>query len=461
MKASEQVIVRIAPSPTGWFHVGTLRTALFNYLYARGHKGTFLLRVEDTDKERSLPEYTDDIISSLEWLGLSYDERSTQSEHVARHRAVLEDLIAKNLAYVSNEREVSRETVSAKADMENRRESVIRFRNPGKVVTFHDLILGDISVDTTDLGDFVIAKDLDTPLYNFVVVVDDIDMHITQVIRGQDHIANTPRQILIYEALGAVVPEFAHIPLIMAPDKTKLSKRKHAEIVSIKSFRERGYLPEALINFFALLGWNPGTEREMFSLQELVENFSIEKVQKSSAVFNIDKLDWFNKEYIKKLSHEAQEEAILEFLPESIKTLSGFSIERLHDIVPIIVDHVSKWSDVHTMADAGELAYFFDAPNCTAEQLIWKNSVRENAAKHLEDVAVKLEAMNSAHWNAELVKEEIMPYAEEVGKGNVLWPMRVALSGKDKSPDPFTLAGVLGRDETLQRIHSAIEILQS
>lgn len=294
MKTPETVVTRFAPSPTGHMHVGSYRTAFFAYLFARKHKGKFILRIEDTDKERSKSEYTDEIFTVFEKIGISYDESYVQSEHVERHKELLVKLIEEDKAYISKEEAKDGSGVI---------KDIIRFRNPNKVVTFTDLIRGDISVDTTDLGDFVIAKNINEPLFHLAVVVDDHDEGVTHVIRAEEHIANTPRQILIHEALGFAIPAYAHLPIVLGPDKSKLSKRKGA--IPVVEYLERGYLPAALLNAICLCGWNPGTEQEIFSREELERVFDLDKVQKSGAVFNEDKLNWFNREYIKGMSSEA------------------------------------------------------------------------------------------------------------------------------------------------------------
>ncbi len=451
MTAENKVITRFAPSPTGFFHMGTLRTGLFCYLYAKKQNGDFLLRIEDTDKIRSKKEYEDDILGTLEWLGIKYDKFFRQSEHLDNHKIFLNQLINDGKAYVSKEESKDEPGVMRE---------VIRFRNEGEIITFHDLVLGDITVDTTDLGDFVIAKDFDTPLYNFAVVVDDCEANITHVIRGQDHVPNTPRQILLYKALGKPIPQFAHIPLILAPDKQKLSKRKHGEGVSVRHYRELGYLPDALLNFMALIGWNPGTEQEIFSLKELIEVFDIERVQKSPGVFNVDKLNWLNKEYIKLLSLEEQERWIKEFLPESIHTLPHFTDERLHALVPVIAERIEKFADVKTMAENGELAIFFETPKPNKELLQFKGSTPEDTKMHLEKAAELLETIAEGDWNIEKIKETLMAYADTLPKrGPFLHPLRSALSGLEKSPDPFTISGVIGKAETLLRIQNALNIM--
>ncbi len=449
----------MAPSPTGLFHIGTFRTALFNYLFTRKMGGTFLLRIEDTDKERSKKEYEEDIIEGMKWLGLDYDGFVRQSERVDTHRTHLQKLIDDGKAYISKEEEQTRETVSEKAVMEGRRSEVIRFKNPNKKVTFNDLILGEITVDTTDLGDFVLAKDMDTPLYNFVVVVDDIEMEITHVVRGQDHIANTPRQILIYEALGKVPPLFAHIPLILAPDKSKLSKRKHGAAVSIGHYRELGYLPEALLNFFSLLGWNPGGEKEIFTKEELVDLFDIERVQKSSAIFNIEKLDWMNRQYVLLMPKEEQEKYLKKIFGEYLDVIVEKGL--LEKMAPLIIDRITKMSNVAEIIEKNELGYFTLQPEYSASKLLYKEMDGEATAENIKNVISIIESLSEDAFTDVIVKERIMDYLRDKEKGVMLHPMRFALSGLDKSPDPFVIAGILGKKETLSRLKIAIDRLST
>lgn len=429
--------------------MGTLRTALFCYLFARQNDGKYLLRIEDTDKIRSKKEYEDDILAMLEWLGITYDAFFRQSEHLDNHKVFLQQLIDDGKAYISSE-----ESKEEAGIMRN----LVRYKNTNETVTFHDLILGDITVDTSDLGDFVIAKDFDTPLYNFAVVVDDCEAGITHVIRGQDHVSNTPRQILLYRALGKPEPKFAHIPLILAPDKQKLSKRKHGESVSVRHYREQGYLPEALINFMALIGWNPGTEQEIFSLDELVRAFSIERVQKSPGVFNVEKLNWLNKEYIRKLSPKLQKEWILKYLPDSFKQSSGFDTDKFDMLIPVIIDRIEKFNDVIVMVEAGELDFFFVAPKIEKEKIIFKGSSIEEMMASLTKAKEILESVSD--WNIEQIKTDLMQYADTLPKrGPFLHPLRYSLSGLEKSPDPFTIASIIGREETLRRIDTALKAL--
>lgn len=429
-----EIVTRMAPSPTGKFHIGSARTALFSYLYAKNNNGKFILRIEDTDKERSKKEYEDNIVESFKWLGLNYEEFYRQSERTEIYKEQLKKLIDSGSAYIS--KEVPTEPGG--------REEVIRFKNPNIKIKFNDVILGDIEIDSTDLGDFVIAKDLETPLYHLTVVVDDGLMKVSHVIRAQEHIANTPRQILILEALGFKRPVYAHIPLVLAPDKTKLSKRHGA--VALLDYRDQGYLPEAVLNFLAFLGWNPGTEQELFTLDELIKNFSLEKVNKGGAVFNTEKLNWYNREYIKKMP----EDKILIELKKNLDLPEDILLRAL----PSIIERINKWSDLENQEEFG---FYKNLPEYNGENLIWKKSDKEKTLMYLEKAK---ELLSSADFtNTDMIKTSIWDYAESVGRGDFLWPLRYSLSGKEKSPDPFTLAYILGKEETISRINKAISKL--
>lgn len=451
----KKIVTRFAPSPTGNLHVGGFRTALFNYLYARKHGGKLVLRIEDTDKERSKPEYEKNILDGLDWLGLKFDETFRQSERNKIHAHYLAKLIEEDKAYISKEAEL---TPEEKAEGKTRRDTVIRFRNPNKVITFYDLIRGEISFDTTELGDFVVAKSLDEPLYNFAVVVDDHEMGITHVIRGEDHISNTPRQIMIGNAIGAVEPVYAHIPLILSADKSKLSKRKGAK--SLVEYRDMGYLPQALTNFMVLLGWNPGTNEELFSLEKLVELFDIAQVQKSGAVYNEEKLRWMNKEYLKRKPHVEIAAEVPPFFERSEKFQNNgwkLSADLTRKLVPVILDRVSVYSDITAMADAGEFDYFFETPMYEAKDLIWRDEKDSENTKIFLQKAIDLlgDTPESDFSESEKIKTVLWAYATEQGRGAVLWPIRFALSGKLKSPDPFTLISILGKKESIKRLTHA------
>lgn len=431
----EKVVVRIAPSPTGNLHIGTARTALFNYLFAKQNKGKFIIRIEDTDKERSKKEFEENIFEGFDWLNIEFDEVYKQSERSSIYKKHLEKMLKDGSAYISKE----------EPKEEGQRSEVIRFKNPNKKVKFEDVVRGEIEFDTTELGDFVIAKSLDDPLYHIAVVVDDFEMGITHVIRGEDHISNTPRQILLQEAIGAKRPAYAHLPLILNENKSKLSKRDGA--TSISSYKEMGYTKEAFINFLAMLGWSPKNDKEIFSFEELIENFKLEDIQKGGAVFNIEKLDWFNKEWIK----QVPDEEIL----NKIKTEDKELVKRA---LPEIKERITKLSDLENIFDReGEFNYLISLPEYEINKINWKENSNEITVKHLNKVLKIIES--TQNLEADKIKDAIWPYAEEVGKGDVLWPTRFALSGKEKSADPFTLIYILGKKESIKRIENAIQKL--
>ncbi|MBI4692224.1 MAG: glutamate--tRNA ligase [Candidatus Terrybacteria bacterium] len=426
------IITRFAPSPTGVLHLGGARTALFNFLFARQNKGKFILRIEDTDPARSKKEYEDDITNGLKWLGLEWDEFYRQSDRKEIYKKYLKKLIEEDKAYVSKE-------------TRGQRESVIRFRNPGRKIVFEDLIRGEIEFDTAELGDFVIAKDEESPLYHLAVVVDDFEMKISHIIRGEDGISNTPRQILIQEAIKAPRPIYAHIPLILGPDRSKLSKRHGA--VSVSEYRQEGYLPEAIINFIAFIGWNPGDEREILNLNELIKDFSLEKVQRAGAIFNIQRLNWMSKEYIKKKDIDELAELCEPYI-KKLKTQN--SKLKINDVIKLQQERINKLSEVGEGID-----YFFEEPEYKKELLIWRDSTEEKIAAHLEHLSKILCDIQESDFNKEKIKEAIWKYAEEQGRGDVLWSFRVALTGLEKSPNPFIIAEILGKEETLRRLKIA------
>lgn len=425
---------------------------MYAWLYARQQGGEFVLRIEDTDRARNVPEAKDDIYEALKWLGITHDRMYIQSENLDRHREVLHQFIKEDKAYISRE-----EAKDGSGVMKD----VIRFRNPNKVIAFTDLIRGEISIDTTDLGDFVIARNINDPLYHLVVVIDDHDEGITHVIRAEEHISNTPRHILLHEALGWEIPQYAHLPLVLTEDKKKLSKRMGA--LAMTDYAQMGYLPEAVFNCISMLGWNPadpGSEQEIFSISELIKRFDFHRMQKSGAVFKQEKLDWFNREYIKKLSQEEFWGYAHHGLFGSIVQDTEAHREILKRIEHLIRERMVKFADMQLFfgrADGstrGEFDYFFVAPKVDEALLVWKTDTLANAKLHLAKVKQLCEAIEE--WNIENLKAVLMPYAEEVGKGNVLWPLRVALSGRDKSPDPFELASIMGKDETIARIQKVL-----
>ena len=422
---------------------------MFSFLYAKKHKGLFIVRSEDTDKARSTKEFEAALLAGIDWLGIKKDNAEVwrQSERTEIYKKYLHRLIDEGKAYISQE-------------TEGENKEVVRFKNPNKRVEFDDLIRGIISVDTTDLGDFIIARNINDPVYHMAVVVDDFEAGVTHVIRGEDHISNTPRHILIQEAIGAPRPVYAHLPLIVAADHSKLSKRKHGESVSLDYYKSLGFLPAGIVNYLALLGWNPGTEQEIFTLDELKEAFAIEQVQKHAAIFDIVKLRWVNREHLLRLSNDEFKILVMDFIsPE----LGGFlDTERGALFLPVMRERASTFGDIHDAEAAGEYAYFIKPPTYEAAKLSWKGTEPAEATRaRLEAVQALLEPLSASQWASESVKNAIWPYAEAEGRGQVLWPLRMALSGRDKSPDPFQIAGIIGRDETLARISTAVSLLRS
>ena len=432
---NKKIVTRFAPSPTGFLHIGAYRTAIFAFLYAKHMGGEFILRIEDTDKERNKKEYEQNIIDSLNWMGLSHDRFYRQSENIERHKEVLRDFINRGVAYISKE--------EAKDGSGVMRE-LIRFKNPNKVVTFLDTVAGEVKTDTTDLGDFILAKDIDNPLFHLAVVVDDNDEGVTHVIRGADHISNTPRQILIYEALKAEIPTYTHLPLVTGQDKLKLSKRRGAK--SITDYKEMGYTPAAILNMSVLMGWNPGTEQEIFDINNLIEIFDINKVQKSPAMFNIEKLNWVSREHIKLMSETEQ--------IENIKKFTNLKSETVEKIREIIIERIHNFGDVRAMEEAGEFSYYENMPKIEdPKRLIWKTSDKEKTISNLKDAIITIDEGGE---DMEKVTFLLKSKADILGKGDLLWPIRYALSGKEKSPDPFTLLKVLGTEESKKRLKNAI-----
>ena len=482
-----KVRTRFAPSPTGPFHMGSARTALFNYLFTKKEGGTFILRIEDTDKERSKPEWEHDIIENLKWLGITYNEGPIrQSERTSTYKKYLEQLLKQGKAYycfceeeeleAQKQEQMSRgeaphykgtcRELSKQQQEENLKKgqsAVIRFIVEKKQVSFKDLVRGEVKFDAALSGDIVIAKDLENPLYNFSVVVDDALMEITHVIRGEDHISNTPKQILVQEALGFKTPLYVHLPLILGEDRTKLSKR-HGDN-SVSKFKQQGYLPEAIINFLALLGWNPGDEREIFTLDALVKEFSIEKIQKAGAVFNIKRLDWINGFYIRRESHKKLVELCWPYLIKaglikenevSISIQASKKLAILSDVVNLYQERLKKLSEI---ADLGDF-FFKEKLGYPKEILLWKDYSAQDIKKSLENLEKIISDIKEKDFIKENLQTILLAEADRAGdRGLLLWPMRVALTGKQASAGPFEVAEVLGKEKTLQRIKEAQKLL--
>ena len=444
------VRVRFPPSPTGFCHVGTARMAILNYLFAKKHGGVVIFRSEDTDKERSTKEFEEDIIDNLSWLGLSWDEFYRQSERTELYRTSLHTLIAEGKAYVSDEESKKEPGVRVK---------IIRLKNPGTKITFTDTIRGDITFDTTELGDFAIARAEDDPLYHLAVVVDDGDMRITHVIRGEDHISNTPRQILIQEALGLPRPEYAHYPLHLAADRSKLSKRKGD--VAVRSYREKGYLAPALLNYLATLGWTAPSGKEILTLEEMIGEFELADIHKSGAVFDIEKLNWYNRQYLQAMPLE-------DFAAESNKMLKdavglkgiAWNEDMGTSLAPLIRERIAVWEELREHAQAGEFDFFFADPKPESSRIPQGKVSTADTIRHLESVKKFLgELPAEAYADPERIKAAVWEYAGAEGRGAVLWPLRYSLTGLERSPDPFEVAHLIGKQATLRRIDTALSLL--
>lgn len=486
------VRTRFPPSPTGSLHVGGARTALFNYLFAKKHGGDFVLRIEDTDLERSDPEFEKDIFESLAWLGIIADASPEkggphapyrQSERLASYTPYLEKLLnagaafycfhseaeleaekkelmraGKNPVHLCDGRERSRREQERLAE---ERESITRFKTPaGQTLSFTDLIRGEITFASDLIGDFSIAKATRetkslgfSPLYNFAVTIDDAEMGISHVIRGEDHISNTPKQILLQEALGLGTPQYAHLPLILGPDRSKLSKRHGA--TAIREFRDAGYLPEALVNFMALLGWNPGTDQEIFSMAELVAQFDLAKVQKSGAAFNIEKLDWLNGEYIRRLTPERLAELLQPHLRRAGLINETFDQGLVRKVAALEQSRLKRLSEVGERAD-----YFFREPDYDLELLRWKDMVRSEIAESLTKTSAWLKDIPEADFTAGQLEEFFFEKIGAGDKGVILWPLRAALTGKKASAGPFEVLEILGKFEGEKRVARALEKVQ-
>ncbi|MBI2483679.1 glutamate--tRNA ligase [Candidatus Uhrbacteria bacterium] len=492
---------RIAPSPTGYFHIGTARTALFNYLFAKKNNGVFIVRIEDTDIERSKKEFEDDILEGLKWLGIQWDEGPgtggecapyRQSERMSSYTPFLRQLADKDLVYpcycskeeLEQEREMqvlSKQpprysgtcadlSASQRAAMKSSgKSSTLRFRIPrNRVLSVVDHIRGELTFDTNTLDDFIIAKDFDAPLYNFAVVIDDYQMKISHIIRGEEHISNIPKQILLDEAFGFTVPEFAHLPLILNPDRTKLSKRQNK--VSLLEYRTEGYLPQALVNFMALLGWNPGNDRELFTLEELEKEFSLERVNKSGAIFDLQKLEWFNAMYIRGMSLPELTSWCIPYLIEEgyiVREGESYSVStdgrrlsqtELESIVRLEQERIHRLREI-----PHRLSYVFTQElEYDAALLIWKKTPVEEIKQGLLIAYSSLQKISADEYSPENLEDQLKKEIQSAGMKNgvVLWPLRVALTGLAASPSPFEVASVLGKKRSVERIKDAEKKLQ-
>jgi len=473
---NQDIRVRIAPSPTGFLHVGTARTALFNYLFAKKHKGSFILRIEDTDLERSKDEYIQNIYDSLKAMGLNWDEGPDiegpyppykQSDRFDIYKKYADKLVNSGYAYycwctqeeleAEKEKAVSEHVYSRRCrnlspeQIENfkneGRVPTIRFIVPEKRLKFDDIVKGNLDFDTALIGDFVIMKSNGTPTYNFAVVVDDIEMKISHIIRGEDHISNTPKQILIYDALGAHVPEFAHVGMILAPDRTKLSKRHGATAVS--EFIEQGYLPEAFVNFIALLGWSPADGEEIKTLDKLIEAFSLERVSPSPAIFEFDKLNWMNGQYIRNMPISEITQRVKIYLKNY--DLSLYSEEQLELIVAAVREPLTKLSEI---TDA--VSYFF-GDTVEIDPEIKKDVIQTpESQKVLQEFFNLADSLN--YDNIEELHNQMADFRKSIPDlkpKQIMWAIRAALTGRVKGADMAVIISLLGKERIKLRINDA------
>jgi len=478
--------VRIAPSPTGKFHFGTARTALFNYLFAKKNNGKFILRIEDTDIERSQEIYTEDIIQALEWLGLIWDEGPQkegeygpyfQQERLHIYEECTDKLMDEGKAYrcfctpeeIEADRNAAKEkgepyrysgkcrdlsSVQIDENMAAGKSFGIRLKVESQVVSFKDLIHGESEFNSDDFGDFIIVRSDGTPIFLYTNVIDDNKMKISHVLRGDDHLTNTGKQLLIYQALEMDVPEFGHFPQILNADRSKMSKRKDPTSIT-EDFRDKGYLPEALINFMVLLGWSSGSDKEIYSMNELISMFSLDRVAKSPAIFDPDKLLYFNGYYIRQLSIEDLAINCEKFIEDQIlKEAIAKDRQYFYKTLKLVQERVK------TLAETEELIkYFFIKPDYPKEMLVAKKSSEENTNIAINAALLTIENLESLE---PAVTEPILRETAQKNNlkdGELLWSVRVALSGSIASPGTFELLEVLGKEEVLARLNIALKKL--
>jgi len=419
--------VRFAPSPTGYLHVGGARTALLNWLYARHTGGEFLLRIEDTDKQRSTDEHTKVILDGLTWLGLDWDEELVfQGARIARHQEIADRLLADGKAYME--------------------EGAIRFRVPPGEIAWDDAVHERISFQGEDLKDFIILRTDRTPIYNLAVVVDDVDMAITHVLRGDDHISNTPKQIALYRALGAEPPIFGHVPMINGPDGKKLSKRHGATAVG--DYQHMGILPAAMRNFLALLGWSPGGDREIMTMDEMVQLFSFEGVQKRAAVFDTTKLEWMNGQYLSAATAES-------LLPIVAPQLAELGVTAERDAILRAIGAVKTRSRT-TIDVARQVAVRLDAKHVVMDDKASKE-IAKDPPGYKSGLEAAVAALRSADWSPEALEKTLRALADERGTpaGKIFQPIRIALTGGMVSEPVNELLFVIGKDAALRRLEAA------
>lgn len=474
-----KIVTRFAPSPTGFMHIGGIRTALFSYLYARKHNGTFILRIEDTDKEREVAGSIEHIQTSLTWLGIEWDYGPNkpgpfgpciQSQRLDTYKAYAQTLIDKGLAYPDP---YTKEEVDAFREQATQSKKPFLFRNHRpdtfevwdgtkplrlkapfiKRYQWDDAVRGTLEAGEEMVDDIIIIKADGYPTYNFAHIIDDLLMGVTHIMRGDEFISSMPKFLSIYDALQIPYPTFISLPPILNDERTKkLGKRDGAK--DILAYKEEGYLSETMLNFLSLTGWNPGTEQELFSKDALIQAFEISGIQKAGAAFNEEKLLWMNKEYLQKLTNEEFFVYVKAALPQALLSSPHYSDEILMRLLATIKERIHIQKEITLAAEMGEYDFAFITPDVQAELLKWKNDAHSaDALPRLLKAHQLLE--NADFANADSIKDALWGYAEEVGKGELLWPLRVAITGKERSPDPFISACIIGKAETLLRIQNA------
>ena len=424
---------RFAPSPTGNVHIGNMRAAIYNWLFARHGGGAFLLRVEDTDRERSTPEAVQTVLDAMDWLGLDTDEAPVfQSQRRAAHLAAAETLLSKGLAYKQDKGDTGRG-------------EAVLFRMPGTDIAFHDEVKGDLCKAAKDLPDFVIVRSDGHPVFHLANVVDDLAMNISHVIRGDDHVENTFRHIALFQALDAPVPRFAHLPMIVNAQGKPYAKRDGDAFVG--DFREKGYLPEALFNYLVLLGWSPGDDREVLTRADLVECFSLDRVQSSPARFDARKFEWLNGEHLRALPREVLRERYQQALPDA-----GADPDYLDRVIRVMEERIKKWDDIAPMA-----GFFFREDFPFDEAAVAKRLHKDGALELLAELGQALAACDP--FDAEHTEQALRALAEAraVKPAELIHPVRIAVSGIPNGPSLFPMLEVLGRQRVVDRIQRTRE----
>lgn len=418
------VRVRFAPSPTGYLHIGSARTALFNWMYAKAQGGKFILRIEDTDRSRSKSEFLDEILDSMKWLGLSWDEFYKQSDRFDIYRRYAQKLLDEGKAYKEGE--------------------AVLLKILPKQIKIYDLIRDEIVVDSKEIKDQVLMKSDGTPTYSFACVIDDALMEISCVIRGEDHISNTPKQIVIYEALGFKLPKFAHLPLILDDERARMSKRAGA--VAVSEYRREGFLPQAVVNYLMLLGWSPGNNQEKITLSVAIKNFSIKKINKAGAVFSLDKLRWLNGQYIKETDIAQLMALLVPLLKEKYLAASLPDGKKLENIVELFKGRIS------TLKDFLEWTDFIFADQLPFDSQAQQKYLSQNRSKDFDLLVQALERLED--FNSKTVEEAFRKVVEQlrITSGELVHPVRVALTGRAVGPGLFDTMAVLGKTKTIQRL---------